>query len=585
MAAEFRIVSSPVRLTPPLRLATLATVVTADVLARRARGVGQHVESVAGSQAGSLSSQYALERELAREGHDRTTIGREAFVERVHQLEADARQRAGALLAGLGVDADLDAGAIDSAAATLAARTAFVCLYEEGRLQRAERVVGTCPRCEAVIDAADGEPGQVEATRLRLRLPLAGDGDSWLEVAVVAPELLFGAVAVAVPEGSPWAGRDVVLPLVNRTVPVLVAPDAEEAELVVPAHDSGDLESVRHLGLPVVEVFGWDGVVVAEGALAGLTRYAAREAATKLLDDEEVLVGTEPALEAVTRCRWCGTVVVPRVGRHWFLDVADLEVAAADRIREGDVTFSNPADREALLARAGVGREWCLSRQVWAGQPVPVSICQDCGKVAVSVDVPESCGTCMGTVVADDSVLDARFVGMAWLLSTLGWPARGAAAIGGATTLLVAPSGVVRWALPMAAIGLRLTGSVPFAHLAVHQLTTPVDDRDPDLSPALEALISAEDCRVSRVSLVTGDLDFESARRFVDAVDALPSQPDGEIPPDLSALRTAVDAAYEAGAPDLAVALVAGALADGVPPGATSSIREMIAPVFGGDQS
>jgi hypothetical protein len=87
------------------------------------------------------------------------------------------------------------------------------------------------------------------------------------------------------------------------------------------------------------------------------------------------------------------------------------------------------------------------------------------------------------------------------------------------------------------------------------------------------------------VSLVTGDLDFEFARRFVHAVDALPSESDGGAGPDLSALRTAVDAAYEAGAPDLAVALLAGALEDGVPPGAASSIREMIAPVFGGDRA
>src|SRR5205814_9243038 len=213
-----------------------------------------------------------------------------------------------------------------------------------------------------------------------------------------------------------------------------------------------------------------DGVVCAEGPLEGLPRYAARAAATKLLEDEEVVIGSEARVERVARCRRCGSVLVPRLGRHWFLAMADLEGAAADAVRDAPVTFSTPAAREELLERAGAGEEWCLSHQVWAGQPVPVARCRDCGQVAVGLQWDASCGKCMGELEADDSMLDARFVGAVAMLAVAGWPddERTPAELAPSTTLVVGPTGVSRWALPAAALGVRLAGTTVFHHVAVH---------------------------------------------------------------------------------------------------------------------
>src|SRR5207249_2936363 len=102
------------------------------------------------------------------------------------------------------------------------------------------------------------------------------------------------------------------------------------------------------------------------------------------------------SIESVKRCRLCGTVLVPRLGRHWFLATADLEIAVADKLRNEGVSFSPPSARDDFLAIAGTGGEWCLSHQVWAGMPVPAARCLDCGQLAVSVAHEDRCGKCMG---------------------------------------------------------------------------------------------------------------------------------------------------------------------------------------------
>jgi valyl-tRNA synthetase len=448
-----------VRLTEPLSPAHEAMLATANA-ATRADAAVDWLPSVL---AGDVAGQYAAERELAREGHDRASLGREEFVERVRAYEAECRARAAEGFAQLGFTLDLEAAAVDAEPVVRAARTAFVQLYEAGLVHRSERVVDTCPRCATVVDGADAEDVLLEGERLLVRVDGLDE-----PVPTTAPELLIGAVAVAVPEGDAAAGGEAKLPIADRAVPAVAVAGVDEPGFVVPSHDADALEIARGLGLFPVEVLNDVGEVSQPGPLFGLGRFAARAAARDLLEAEDALAASAPSSEEARRCRRCGTVVVPRLGLHWFLEMPDLEVAAADQLREGVLEVSPAAARDELLARAGAGGTWCLSHQVWAGSPVPVATCLDCGQLAVAVEQSSSCGKCMGELAADDSVLDARFLGAIWPLAVAGWPdARPEPDAVAATTLLVAPTGLVRWALPMAALGLRLVGTAPFARVEV----------------------------------------------------------------------------------------------------------------------
>jgi valyl-tRNA synthetase len=459
----------------------LATLVSADAVARWIRAGGRDVEWRAATVAGDLGSQQDLERELAREGLDRAALGRDAFVQRIRAFEADGRARTQALLDDLGAAVDLGADALDGSAVVRAARTAFVRLYDAGRVIRSERVVNVCPRCETVVGPRDSDPVPVAATRWLLRLGLLDDPHAeLLAVAIVAPELLAGAVAVAVPHGHPAAGARVRLPVADVVVPVVTA-DLDEPAILVPAHDEMAWSVARQLGLAPIEVLDADGIVRVGGPFNGLPRFAAREqAAALVVADLGPLAVPEAVTEISHRCRRCATVVVPRLGRHWLLAMADFEVAAADMVRSGQMTFYPPSVGDQLVAQAGDGGPWCLSRQVWGGQPVPVATCLDCGQRVVGVDVDASCGKCMGPVLADDDVLDARFIAAIWPLAVAGWPdherAVATAAIG--TMAMTAPAWVAGWALPSIALGLAVGGVVPFAHLAVLDADQLPDDRD-----------------------------------------------------------------------------------------------------------
>lgn len=487
-----RLLSTPVRLTGPLVLSQLVVLVTADELSNE----DDLVEWLPSVLAGDLAGQYAAERELAREGYDRATLDRDTFIERVHAFEAQRREAAGAAFERLGLHIDLEAGAIDRPDVATAARTAFVQLFEAGLLHRSEAVVDTCPRCATVVDPADALPAELEGERLVIDL---GNG---LHVPTLAPELLPGVVAVVSPDAADHA--EAFIPIAERTVPVL---PGDEPAFVVPAHDAADLELARNHGCFPIEVLDDLGEVSQEGPLHGLGRYAARQAARDLLAAAGTIADGRPAPEPAARCRRCGTVVVPRLGSHWFLDMTELEVAAADQLREGVLEVTPLSARDELLARAGAGGTWCLSHQVWAGTPVPVSRCLDCGQPSVTVEQPTSCNKCMGELEPDDSVLDARFVGAIWPLAVGGWPDSlpDADAVAD-TTVLTTPAGLIRWTLPMAALGLRLAGTAPFGRITAVDLQIDPDDPDPRLVADLDALIDADGAEHVRAWLLHGAL-------------------------------------------------------------------------------
>jgi valyl-tRNA synthetase len=582
VAPLLRLLTGPLRVTEPLRQAHLATLVSADTVVRWARAGGREVEWMAATLAGDLGGQSDVERELAREGLDRAALGREAFVDRVRAFEAEGRARAQVLLDDLGALVDLQAGAIDDPPVVRAARTAFVRLYDAGRLARTEQVVDVCPRCETVVDPVDSHLVEAAAIRWQLQLAVLHEpGAAAIGVAVVAPELLAGAVAVAVPLGHPARGARVRLPVAGREVPV-VAADVERPTVVVPAHDQAGWGLARQFGLAPIEVLDGDGVVRIAGPLDGLARFAAREQAAVLLAaDLGSLAVPEQATEVTRRCRRCRTVVVPLLGRHWMLAMSDCEVAAADIVRDGQITFFPPSVADDLIAQAGSSGPWCLSRQVWAGQPVPIATCGDCRQRAVAVDTGDSCGKCMGQLVADDDVLDARFLAAVWPLAVAGWPdhERTVAETAAVTMALASPSSVARWVLPSVAVALAVAGVAPFGHVAVLDVDLPGDDRDRAVESDVAAVLATDGRQVARAALVlAGHGDVAAARQLVES---LAHMSVGDA--DVAGLADAVAGAYRQGAPATAARLLTAALMAGIPADVADRecVRRLAVPIVG----
>lgn len=553
------------------------------MLGRQSRVEGRPLAWAAATVGGGQAGQYAVEEELVRVGLDRAILGREAFAARAEEQEDAGRARLGALASGLGLQLDVEDATAAGEQACRAARTAFVRLFDEGLVVEADRIVDVCPRCATVVSAADAGPADIEADLLTLRMPLVDDGEGagHLEVRCMAPELLPGAVAVAVPEAHPAAGRHASVPLASVVVPVVADASTGEPAFVVAAHDAIAFDLAQRLGLAAVPVLDATGTVRIPGALDGLARYAARTAARQLLDAERVVGYVEAALETAGQCLACGTVLVPQLGRHWFLAMGELAPAAADAVRHGQLGMPQAAAREELLRQAAAGGEWCLTRQLWTGEPIPVSRCRDCGHVDVSVAPTTSCGRCMGDLEASTEVLDARFVRCAWPLAACGWPdgGRSFGAEGGPSSalLVVAPDDLPD-VLAMVALGLRLCGDVPFGEVVVAPAPSP-EPVHAEASSLLDvlALLDQEGRAVLRVALTCGGLDLVAARQIVGWLDAVPA---GAT--DVDRLVESCAAAFASAAPAAALGMLANALSQGVPPDRAARVRALAVPFLGG---
>lgn len=580
MRERSQVLAGPIGVAGPSVLGHLGALVAADVLARRAAAEGRLLPAATAVLAGGLSDQYAAEEDLVREGLDKAVLGRRAFSVRAEELEDQARGRLAAVVAHLGLDVDVERAGAAGKQAARAASTAFVRLFDAGMVVEAERVVDVCPRCATVATGTDAMGVELEGEALVVRLGLfdGPDPGGHVEVRCLAPELLPGTVAVAVPEGHPAAGHGAAVPVAATVVPVVPDPSVDAPTLVVPAHDADALEIARRCGASAVPVVDAYGTVRAPGPLEGLARYAARAAARRLLAAEGALAGAAPTREPAARCAACRTVLVPVLGRHWFLAMGDLEVAAADALREGRLVVSPPSARDELFALAGTSAEWCLSRQVWAGHDLPVARCADCGQVEVSVETATSCRRCMGDLVPQDGVLDARFVRCVWPLSVSGWPDGGRGpGQAAATTLLMAPADRLADVLAMAALGLRLSGEVPFGEVAMTPAVAEAATDGPARPVDLGALVARDGRRALRVALLCGELDLEAARDVVARLDAMPV---GQV--DVAVLERSCAEAFDAAAPASALGLLAAALAEGVPGSAAGRVLALAAPFVGG---
>jgi hypothetical protein len=275
---------------------------------------------------------------------------------------------------------------------------------------------------------------------------------------------------------------------------------------------------------------------------------------------------------AAARCPVCGTVLVPRLEWHWFLAMEEIQAAAADAIRTGQVQASPPAAADELTRRAGPAPDWCVSQRLWVGEPVPAARCRDCDQVAVAAEPASSCGRCMGDLVPDDKVMDARF--MAWVvpLAAAGWPAGGpAAGEDGKPSLLVVPQHHLADVLPTVGVGLRLTGTVPFDQVAV----APAAEGGGSVT-ALRALVDEVGPQAARLALLCGGGDVAGASRVLADLEA--TRPG---PADVDRLEAGAGAAFAAGTPAAALNLLTAVLAEGIPPGDLDRVRALAAPFVG----
>jgi len=450
---RFSIALPPPNVTGSIHIGHMLEHTQIDMLVRWHRMRGDRTLWLPGMDHAGIATQFVVERMLAKEGIRRQDLGREEFERRVWKWKQESGGVIKEQMVRLGASCDWTRERFTLEPALYrAVLHAFLRFYREGLIYRGRYMVNWCPRCQTAISDLEVVHHERTGEIWNLRYPLIDSSGKpsateYLVVATTRPETMLGDTAVAVHPHDDryrrYVGRKVLLPLMNREIPVIADPYVDQqfgtgVVKITPAHDPNDFEIGKRHNLPEIDVMTADGHMnESAGKYAGLERFAARGRIVADLTELGLVQSVKQHVHAVGTCDRCKAIVEPRISTQWFLKMAPLAEPAKEVVRRGLIEVVPDNQRTILLNWLDNIRDWCISRQLWWGHRIPIWHCGNCGEMVPASDsrveivdgharaasVPTSCPKCGGSKLTQDpDVLDTWFSSGLWPFSTLGWP-------------------------------------------------------------------------------------------------------------------------------------------------------------------
>jgi valyl-tRNA synthetase len=468
-----------------------------DALIRWKRMDGFETLCLPGMDHAGIATQMKVERELGSEGLDRRQLGREAFLERMWQWK---ERHGGNILRqfrelGCSYDWARERFTLDEHYHH-AVLSVFVHFYQRGWVYRGKRVINWCPEQRTAISDLEVEHMTVRTSWWYIAYPMV-DGSGEIVVATTRPETMLGDTAVAVHPDDPCyadvVGREVVLPIMNRRIPIItdeyVDPESGTGALkVTPAHDPYDFEIGQRHRLDAPVVIGLDGRMTEEaGEFAGMDRFEARDGVVAKLRALDLLRKIEDYEHSVGHCMRCGAMIEPLLSEQWFVKMDDLAQAALKHIpdpdsgdtiedahRQGKVAYL--PDRFARTTRRWLEeiRDWCISRQLWWGHRIPIYYCDACGETTAYASEHGEKPTCKcgsPDVRQDEDVLDTWFSSALWPFVVLGWPGEKTPLLDAfypQDVMITARDILYLWIARMIMCSEEFLGKIPFKDVFIH---------------------------------------------------------------------------------------------------------------------
>lgn len=483
---SYCIVIPPPNVTGTLHMGHAFQYTIMDTLIRYHRMRGDNTLWQMGTDHAGIATQMVVERLLDAEGQSRRGLGRDAFVGRVWEWKEQSGNIISRQLRRLGASVDWSRERFTMDPELSEAVTeVFVRLYEEGLIYRGKRLVNWDPVLHTAISDLEVLVTEEQGKIWRFRYPLV-DSDDHLVVATTRPETMLGDTAVAVhPDDAryrDYVGREVLLPLVERRIPV-VADDYVDPEFgtgcvkITPAHDFNDFQVGQRHGLPVINIFDESAALndAVPRRYRGLDRFDAR---VRVLDDlqaQGVLDGEQDHRHMVPRGDRSGAVVEPLLTDQWYVKTGPLAEPAIAAVEDGRIRFVPENWSKTYFEWMRNIEDWCISRQLWWGHRVPAWY-DDGGHVYVGRSEQEvRAGHGIAADVAlrqDDDVLDTWFSSALWPFSTMDWP-EGSKELETfyPTQVLVTGFDIIFfWVARMIMMGLKFMGDVPFSDVYIHGL-------------------------------------------------------------------------------------------------------------------
>ena len=473
----YAIVIPPPNVTGKLHLGHAWDTTLQDIIIRFKRMQGYDALWVPGMDHAGIATQAKVDAKLKDMGINPRSLERNEWLKYAWDWKNEYAENIHKQWAKMGLSLDytkerftLDSGLSD------AVKHVFVTLYNEGLIYRGERIINWDPQAMTALSNEEVIYKDVPGAFYHIKYFIEGTND-YLEVATTRPETLFGDTAVAVnPNDERYKdliGKNVVLPIVNKLIPIIGDEHADPEfgtgiVKITPAHDPNDFEVGNRHNLERIIVINPDGTMN-ENALVynGLDRFLCRKKLVEDLKKEDLLISVEEITHSVGHSERTGVMVEPYLSKQWFVKMRPL----ADRVLENQkdkdskVNFVPERFEKIMNHWMEITYDWCISRQLWWGHRIPAWYKGN--EVYVGMEAPTEDGW-----IQDTDVLDTWFSSALWPFSTLGWPEE--------TDLLKRyyPNNVLVtgydiipfWVNRMTFQGLHFTGKRPFKDCLIHGL-------------------------------------------------------------------------------------------------------------------
>lgn len=385
---KFSIVIPPPNVTSVLHMGHGLNNTIQDVIVRYKRMCGYDTLWIPGTDHAGIATQNVVEKKLAKQGKTRFDLGREEFIKEVWKWKEEHGSTIIKQLKRIGASCDwryerftMDEGL------SRAVLFSFISLYKRGLIYRGEYIINWCPRCATALADDEVEHKEKSSNIWYIRYPLA-DGSGFVVVATTRPETMLGDTAVAVnPNDERYKniiGKKVILPLVNKEIPV-ISDEYVDMEFgtgclkITPGHDPNDFEIGKKYNLPIINIFNDDATLnnnVPE-KYRGVDRFEARSIIVKDLEELGLLERIEPHKHAVGHCYRCDTVIEPKVSMQWFVKMKPLAEKAIEAAEKDKIRFFPERWKKVYLNWLYNVKDWCISRQIWWGHRIPVWYSED----------------------------------------------------------------------------------------------------------------------------------------------------------------------------------------------------------------
>ena len=461
-----------------------------DALIRYHRMRGYRTNWVPGTDHAGIATQIVVERQLQEEGKTRHDLGREAFVKRVWEWKQASGATITRQMRRLGASANWTYADTEGQKAgyfTMDAQMSravvevFVRLYDEGLIYRGKRLVNWDPTLGTAVSDLEVDSEEENGRIWELRYPLA-DGSGSLVVATTRPETMLGDAAVAVnPEDERYrglVGKQVVLPLVDRRIPV-IADGYVDREFgtgcvkITPAHDFNDYAMAQRHRLPVIPILTLEAKITGGTPYDGLDRFEARKQVLADLKARDLLVSEKPYKLRVPRSGRTGVVVEPMLTDQWFVKMEGMAKAGLAAVASGEVKFFPEHWTSTYNHWLENIQDWCISRQLWWGHQIPAWYDQE-GNVYVGRSEQEVLEKYKpaSPLHRDEDVLDTWFSSQLVPFSSLGWPekTKDLETYLPSSVLVTGFDIIFFWVARMIMASLHFTGKVPFRHVYINAI-------------------------------------------------------------------------------------------------------------------